>query len=254
MKKAAFYAGTRNLYPHMVTAAKSLISHSTVDEVWFLTEDDEFPLKVPDIVHNMNVTEHRKKYFTESGPNTKCPLTTMAFIHCCSPDLFPQYDRILKLDVDTLCVDNVDPLWELDIDKAWYALANEDLQDWHRPHPDGKYYNVGVVMYNLKKMREENAVERITYALNHVEYAVYENDALNLIGHYRIAEMPHRYNEAFCTGYTNNPAIIHYAGPPDWYEDTCNKVARLEYLQTYRNMSWKECMRKHANLSRSTDV
>ena len=45
--KAAVYSGTRNLYPDMVTAAKTLVKYSSVDKIYFLTEDDRFPAVFP---------------------------------------------------------------------------------------------------------------------------------------------------------------------------------------------------------------
>ena len=35
MSKIVVYAGTRNVYGNMVTAAKSLLCHTRVDRVWF---------------------------------------------------------------------------------------------------------------------------------------------------------------------------------------------------------------------------
>lgn len=242
-KKAAFYAGTRNLYPHMVTAAKSLYANSTVDEIWFLIEDDEFPEKLPKVVKTMNVSG--QKFFSPNGPNYSNGLTYMVMMHVCACSLFPQYDKILKLDVDTICVSDIDPVWYIDMTGMWYAMAHEDLQKWYRPHDDGTFYSAGVILYNLKQMREEGAEERIVTALNTKYYKVCEQEALNMVGHYRIKRLPLRYNESFATGYTDDPAIVHYAGPKDWYSDDCNKVARKEHLKPYRDMTWKEAARRH---------
>ena len=41
--KVAVYAGTKNLYSEMATAAKSLANNSSVDLIYFLIEDSEFP-------------------------------------------------------------------------------------------------------------------------------------------------------------------------------------------------------------------
>jgi hypothetical protein len=54
--KAAVYCGTRNLYPDMITAAKSLLLHSDVDKIYFLTEDDNFPLILPPKTKNINIS------------------------------------------------------------------------------------------------------------------------------------------------------------------------------------------------------
>lgn len=41
--KTAVYTGTKNLYPHMIPAIKSLLFNSDVDIIYLLIEDDVFP-------------------------------------------------------------------------------------------------------------------------------------------------------------------------------------------------------------------
>ena len=53
--RAAVYCGTRNLYKNMVIAAKSLLIHSNVEKIYFLTEDDSFPLILPPKTENINI-------------------------------------------------------------------------------------------------------------------------------------------------------------------------------------------------------
>ena len=65
--KAAVYAGTKNLYSDMVTAAKSLAMNSGVDVIYFLIESDTFPYYLPPYVKTINVSEQR--YFPKACPN-----------------------------------------------------------------------------------------------------------------------------------------------------------------------------------------
>jgi len=55
--------------------------------------------------------------------------------------------------------------------------------------------------------------------------------------------MEPRYNECFVTGYSEEPAIVHFAGVRDW--QTSNRAARREYLKKYREMDWEEAMALH---------
>lgn len=57
--KVAAYAGTRNLYPDMVTAAKSLTKNSSVDIIYFLIEDSVFPEKLPDHIKCIDVSDQK---------------------------------------------------------------------------------------------------------------------------------------------------------------------------------------------------
>ena len=67
--RTAVYAGTRNVYQNMTTAAKSLLSHTHVDRVWFLIEDDLFPEALPDVIRTKNVSG--QTWFDPEGPNAK---------------------------------------------------------------------------------------------------------------------------------------------------------------------------------------
>jgi hypothetical protein len=55
--RTAVYCATRNLYGDMETAAKSLLKNTpSVERVWFLIEDDEFPRPLPDCIRVKNVS------------------------------------------------------------------------------------------------------------------------------------------------------------------------------------------------------
>ena len=54
--RTAVYTGTRNLYPFMVAAAKSLLIHSNVEKIYFLIEDDVFPYELPSEIVTINVS------------------------------------------------------------------------------------------------------------------------------------------------------------------------------------------------------
>lgn len=41
--------------------------------------------------------------------------------------LFPDLDKILALDVDTIVVNNISKLWELDLNDYYVAAVEEDL-------------------------------------------------------------------------------------------------------------------------------
>ena len=114
MMKAVVYSGSRNLYPHMVVAAKSLIAYSSADRIFFLIEDDEFPEPLPPLIETINVSG--QTWFPAGGPNMKSQFTYMALVRACYGKLLPDdLDKVLQLDVDTVVVDNIDAMWDIDI-------------------------------------------------------------------------------------------------------------------------------------------
>lgn len=70
----------------------------------------------------------------------------MVLIRAALPKIFPDLDRILTLDVDTLVRDNISHLWDMDLDDYYLAATREEdlSKEEHRD-----YINMGVAMFNL---------------------------------------------------------------------------------------------------------
>ena len=187
--KVAAYTGTSNLYPMMYTAVKSLLMHSDVDKVYLLIEDDEFPYELPDIVKTINVKY--QKFFYPDGANWRSRFSYMAMMRATYAKMFPKLDRILSLDVDTIVTEDISDLWDLPIDD-YYLSASEEPK---ATKEHGYFYvNIGVALYNLKKLREDRMVDKVIRELNSKQYAYLEQDAFSELCHDRIYPMPPEYN------------------------------------------------------------
>ena len=113
MRRVVVYGGTRNLYPKMETAVKSLLSNNMIDQVYFLIEDDEFPIRLPECVKFINVSG--QKWFDKNGPNYSSQFTYMTLMRCALTHLLPEEKLALWLDVDTIVDDNIGELFEADM-------------------------------------------------------------------------------------------------------------------------------------------
>lgn len=227
------YAGTRNLYRKMLPSIRSLLHHNDVERIIILAEDDAFPedVRLPAVCEVRNVKPLRDRYFRPDGPNMRSKFTWMAMMRALYPDLFPELDRVIQLDVDTIICDDLTPVWDADLRGRWFAAVPEHLGT-HRPYGQ-KYYNIGVAVFNLDKMRSDRAVSRMVVRLNEIRCPYVDQDALNMYATAFGADLPVRYNETFVTGYTDHPAIVHFAGVSDWW---CREdMLRREYLER-----WKE--------------
>ena len=225
------YALTRNLYPYLKMSMDSLLEHNKVDNIFILAEDDELPYKLPDCCTVINVSNQR--YFWRSSPNMKSIYSYMAMMRITYVDLLP-VDRAIQLDIDTVVCDSLLPLWATDLEGKWFAACHEYLGK-HNPFHQEKYFNIGVSVFNLKQMREDNVVPKMISMLNRGWLSCVEQDALNYFGNPdKVVEIPIRYNECMTIGYTDNPAVVHYAGYRDWYN--CSKdMKRWEYAAKYLN-------------------
>lgn len=230
--RIAIYAGTRNLYHDMVVCAKSLLCHDGADQVIFLTEDDRFPEEIPPCISTLNVSG--QQYFPPSGPNYHSKWTYMVLMRTALCYLFPDLDRVLVLDCDTLVNKPIDLLWNVDITGYYYAMV-EEKQITNRDHP---YFNFGVTIHNLAQLRDGTA-DTIIRTINSVYLPYCEQDAVNSVCKRRILELPQEYNATFFNipRIPDGEEIIkHYAA---WHPFD-NKPG---YKQ-YDALSWSDVLRK----------
>ena len=242
--KVAVYSGTSNLYSAMVTAAKSLLFNSSVDVIYFLIEDDEFPEKLPPQIKTLNVSKQR--FFPKHSANCKTSFSYMALLRVCYTKLFPDLDRVLQLDVDTVVVDNIDELWDIDLTGKYFA-AVEECRSTYKPFGK-KYYNIGVTMFNLDEIKKDHVDDKMIKFLNHKTTPYIDQDACNKFLIRKSINLPLRFNETVVTGFTDSPAVVHYAGFKEWESNP--RVSRREYLKKYREMTWEEALNgAHSNSS-----
>ena len=199
--------------------------------IYILAEDDDLPYTLPCNYKVINVSG--QTYFPPNSPNFRNYFTYMAMMRACLSEIL-KVDKVISLDVDTIICDSLRPLWNIDLTEKWIAWCREWTGKYH-PFGD-LYFNFGVTVMNLKQMRKDKATELFVTELNRVRYWCSEQDVINKFavpqGKYK--EIPPRYNECFCCGYTDNPAVVHYAGHTDWYTD--QNMYRREYLDKYLNL------------------
>lgn len=220
-RKIAVYTATRNLYPVMTPSIKSLLAHSTVDEVWLLIEDYKFPEPLPDKVHVMNVSG--QEWFRRTGPNYHCGWSYMVLMKVALTKYFPNLDRLVTLDVDTIIVRDIDALWEMDLGDNYFAMA-------HDTGREGEYYNGGVVVQNLKKLREDGMDDLLIGSLNVHQYEFCEQEAISKLCAGRVLELKPEYNDSDWTAHTAEPRIIHYAAERQWFGEPL--------VQYWHNRGW----------------
>lgn len=232
MIKVAVYAGTRNIYSLMYTALKSLIMNSDVDKVYMLIEDDEFPYELPDFVETMNVSD--QTYFPDDGANTWKPwFTYMAYMRAVLAKLLPDLDVVLALDADTIVLKDITDIWDLPIEDYYFSASREPVHC-----VDGKLYtNMGVTLYNLKKIREDHIDDAVVKIVNTEDLQCPEQMAFNRLCQEHILDMPSEYN---CTRYTvetDDPKVIHYAGLKKW--------ADFPEVKAFERIPMKEALNCH---------
>ena len=233
--KTAIYMGTRNLYEHMLPAIKSLIMNSDVDKIYIGIEDETFPYKLPDICETINLS--KQTIFSKDGANFHNRYSYMVMMRIALAKILPdELDRVLSLDVDTIVDKDISELWDLPINDYYFAASHE----WHKAEKDYLYCNVGVCLFNLKKMRDGKTDELI-HVLNKIKLDFVEQDALNMLCQGYIYDMPSEYNSNYYTEPCENPKIIHHIGRNDL-------LPTYPDVQKYAAMSFDEVMARRAKI------
>ena len=233
--RAAVYTGTRNVYESMLTASKSLIANAAIDKVYFLIEDDEFPSELPPIVETRNISG--QEWFPEGGPNYGNRWTYMILVRAAFSKLFPELDTILSLDVDTIVTKDISDLWELPVcmDDFYVAACREPKKS------DGMlYFNAGVMLLNLKKLRETGMDDLLIIDLNANRYGFCEQDCMNKHFQRHILKIPAEYNANAFTEETKTIRVMHYAAVRDW--------SGMPLVTHYRDMDWKEVLERRQRM------
>ena len=228
--KAAVYAGTKNVYEQMIPSMQSLLMHSNVDKIYFLIEDDIFPYELPAEVECINVSN--QTFFPIDGPNMKNRCSYMVLLRAAFSKLFPDLDKILTIDNDTIVVSNISNLWDIQLDNYYLAGVPEYLKS----SSNFNYINMGVALLNLKKIREDKIDDELIYNLNTYYYSQAEQDCINLTCQDKIYILPAEYNSNWYTVQNKNiitTKIRHFAYTEKW--DTFPIIKKYKYSYINKN-------------------
>jgi lipopolysaccharide biosynthesis glycosyltransferase len=183
------------------------------------------------------------------------------------PELLPDVERVLYLDVDTIVAAPLGPLWETDLSDHYVAAVSNVFQLDHLPRlselgidDPRDYFNSGVVLFNLERMRRDGATEQLRrYGRAHRDAPWWpDQDALNLVLGSRRVPLHPRWNcmnsvmefpwSSYVFGLRavaearEAPAIRHFEGPArnkPWHY-LCPTEMRGPYLAHRRHTPWPD--------------
>lgn len=147
----------------------SILLHTPTAEIIIFVVGDKkiegLPLNIKQIIitGNFNIDLPKRKY-NRFGKKIEDRLgDNISYIKLFFPQLLPNYDKILYVDCDVLCLKDITPIFEQDV-KFFKAcsILNLNIEIYniikilHGIDPADNYFGTGLLLMNLKKLRNSN--------------------------------------------------------------------------------------------------
>jgi len=202
---------TRNWYIYLLTSVYALLKHNDVKKIYLFIEDDTIPYLTDKRITYINVNGI-PEYITPNSPNYKTKYTKLSYTRCYFSKLI-KCDKILYVDVDALVIDDIKELWNMDFENK-VLIGTKEPGEWSKhlgiDGMDDKYINSGVLLMNLKAIREQKLDDKMIQLLNTKWYCFPDQDVINIVCKDKIKYVSNIYNSTETTGMVDNAKIIHY--------------------------------------------
>ena len=210
---------TRNLYQYLPITIYSIKKHNPEARIIVFAEDDK--------IENVdNVIKIENNWLTK-GDNISNHWTYMSLVRLYLNE-FITADKILWLDVDTICLGSLQELWDIELKDNLCAMAIEPLKS-----NNGIYCNSGVALINLKKWQEERIDLKCKELLESRYFRFKDQDCMNIVCKDRILELDSKFNASPFTKPTDDIVIKHYAFRKGWdLHDSIFENYKKEWLES----------------------
>lgn len=125
------------------------------------------------------------------GKNMKTNYTPYIFLRLYADKISELPDKILYMDADIVCYDDIVPLYQTNIEDYDFAAAKDYLGRWFI---DYKYINSGILLMNLKRLRENNTLKKCREMCFEKKMLLPDQTALNKCCDKKLY-LPRKYNE-----------------------------------------------------------
>lgn len=166
-------------------------------------------------------------------------------------DYIKNIEKCLVIDIDTIVNGSLKEFWEIDIDK-FYCAATKDLYTYNIKkylkkikYPlECTYFNAGILLLNLKKIREDKLVSKLLLKAKEIHKKVkfLDQDVLNLVflDKVRIVDSIYNYtttNQQLEPDKRKSWIIRHFNGPIKPWQNINNTYPDFYLYFYYKNFS-----------------
>ena len=160
-------------------------------------------------------------------------------------DYLKEIDKVLYLDSDTLVQSDLSKVYDTPVENVYVAAVKDGLMYQFPEHIDelslrdkNFYFNSGVMLLNLNKIRNDKIINRALIYFNTHQDVFGDQDILNVVFKGKVTPLSYRYNcnsvffeekdAKFLSAFWNEPVpetpkavydntvILHFAGHKPW--------------------------------------
>lgn len=226
------YCANKGIFPGLLLSAMALAKHSSEPvRVLVLSMDlhEQDPRFIPFSENQMGILNDvlrarngqscaqfidlTKQYRAElaRGKNSKAAIYTPYALLRLFLDELDVPEKLIYFDVDTMCTGDVKQLFDIDVSAYEYAAA---LDYMGRFWIDKHYCNSGVLLLNLKMIRETGLFIRCRDLIRTRHMAMPDQTALHRLATARL-ELPMRFNEQ--RAIKQDTVVKHFNKGIKWY-------------------------------------
>lgn len=199
-----FFSCDDNYVPYLAVAIRSLIDHTTQNNMYRIiilntgmNENNQKKLKQMETknvkINFENISNSVQNIDTELKIRLRDYYSIAIYYRLFIPSLFPMYEKAIYLDADMIILNDVAKLFEIDMeDNLLIATSDSTVNDTEifkkytkvalgiEPK---KYINSGMLVMNLRGMRQEKIEKKFIYLLlkYNLEVVAPDQDYLNVL-------------------------------------------------------------------------
>ena len=248
-----FFAVDNGYIPFLSVALRSLIDNTSKENIYAIkilytnvTEENKIKIKkyetenisIEFVDLNKQLEEIKEKLYTRNY------FSNTTYYRLFIPELYPEYDKAVYIDSDTVCLSDIAELYNTDMgDNLIAGIPDGVIQaiDIFKDYVErvvgvadyNNYFNAGVLVMNLKELRDYKFEEKFIYMLEKIKFEVAQDqDYLNRLCKGRVKILDYSWNRMPVMGKTEGKInLIHYnLGAKPWYFDN---VVYQEYFWEY---------------------
>ncbi len=183
------------------------------------------------------------------GKNMKTHYTPYIFLRLFADKIKELPDKLLYMDIDIVCYDDIAKIYNTDVLNYEFAAVKDYYGKWFI---DFNYMNSGVLLMNLKKLKETNALSKCRQMCLEKKMLLPDQTALNKCCKFKML-LPRKYNEQ--KKRTEDTVVRHFSMTMKFipYFKTINiKPWHIDQVHdVYKIYDYEDIIEEYKNIIRS---